>query len=157
MKTLIVFFSRTGYNKQIAEQLAKTLNADLDEIQDHTKRQGKIGWVRAGRDASSKKLTKISVTKDPQNYDRIILGGPKWAFNLIPPIRTYVKENNFENKEIALFSVSLSGEAKENFEELSQLMEGSKVIATLSLREKSLKENQYQEPLQKFITELESH
>ncbi|MHA1917627.1 MAG: flavodoxin family protein [Candidatus Ranarchaeia archaeon] len=154
MKTLIAFFSRSGNNKQIAEQLAQTLKADLDEIQDHTNRQGKLGWIRAGRDSSSKKLTKISVNKDPQNYDQIILGGPKWAFNLIPPLRTYATQFEFKNKEIAFFSVSLSGETEDTFKELTKLMKGSKVIATLSLREKSLKENEYKEPLQEFINQL---
>ncbi|MHA2407985.1 MAG: flavodoxin family protein [Candidatus Ranarchaeia archaeon] len=156
MKTLVAYFSRTGSNRTIAEHLAQTLKADLDEITDHTKRKGKIGWIRAGRDSSAKKLTKISVNKNPKDYDRIILGGPKWAFNLIPPLRSYATQFNFQDKEVAFFTVCLSGEADDVHNELDRLMEGAQVMATLTLTEKSLKENYYQEKLQKFIDELKS-
>ena len=60
MKTLIVYYSRTGLTKKIATHISETLKADIDEIIDTKKRSGAIGYMSGGRDAMKGSLTNIT-------------------------------------------------------------------------------------------------
>ena len=73
MKTLITYYSRTGNTKTVGQTLAHTLNADIDEIIDEKARMGWVNFMRAGRDARSRRTTRIQVTKKPEDYDRILI------------------------------------------------------------------------------------
>ncbi len=88
MKTLVVYYSRTGTTKKAAEIAAKELNADMEEIVDEIKRKGILGYIKSGSHALRKKLTKIEkLEKDAKDYDLIIIGSPVWANNMPPAIR----------------------------------------------------------------------
>ena len=60
MKTLVVYYSRTGFTKLVAEMIADKLGADCKEIIDKTDRKGVLGYLKAARDAMQKKKTKIA-------------------------------------------------------------------------------------------------
>ena len=45
---LVVYFSRTGHTRVLAEGIARALGADLEEIRDRTDRTGLLGWLRSG-------------------------------------------------------------------------------------------------------------
>ncbi len=90
MNALVVYYSRTGTTRKVAEKLASLLRCVSEEIHDTTNRKGKLGWLRAGKDATSKKLTKLeTVNNDPASYDIVIIGTPIWNHTLSTPIRTY--------------------------------------------------------------------
>ena len=59
MKSLVIFYSRTGNTKKVAENIANDLNCDIEEIFDTKNRAGSIGWLSAGKDANTKKLTTL--------------------------------------------------------------------------------------------------
>jgi len=103
MTNLVVYFSRTGNNRTIAQQIATALTADIDEIIDKKNRKGKLNWLLAGRDSRAGNLTEIEYQKNPQDYDTIIIGAPIWAWNPIPPLRTYLQEVDLKGKRIAFF------------------------------------------------------
>ena len=63
MKTLVVYYTRTGNSKFAAETIAAELGADTEEVIDMKKRQGTLGWLSAGKDAGSAKETQIAQTK----------------------------------------------------------------------------------------------
>ena len=68
MKILVVYYSRTGNTKAIAEALVEALNADIDEIIDLKKRMGFLNWLRSGHDALRKKFTQIKTQKMHQIF-----------------------------------------------------------------------------------------
>lgn len=104
MKSLIVYYSRTGKTKMVAETIASELGSDIEEVIDLKSREGKMGWMSATRDASGEKETQIAPTKKiPKDYDLLIIGTPVWAFNITPAIRSYIKNNDLTGKKIALF------------------------------------------------------
>ncbi|MDK2849883.1 MAG: hypothetical protein PWR32_550, partial [Candidatus Woesearchaeota archaeon] len=78
MKILVVCYSRTGKTRKIANKIAQSLNADFDEIIDQKPRRGFLGFLKAGYDATLGKTTEITFTRNPENYDLIILGTPVW-------------------------------------------------------------------------------
>lgn len=102
MKILIAYFSKTGNTKRVAIDLAKKLNAETDEIIDLQERQ----FLNKGRDAAKGLLTKIKTTKNPSDYDLVIIGSPVWAFNSTPATRTYITNFKNEFKKVAIFTTS---------------------------------------------------
>ncbi|MGD0405187.1 MAG: flavodoxin domain-containing protein [Candidatus Bathyarchaeia archaeon] len=107
MRFLVVYYSRTGNARFVAEKVASELGADTEEVIDSKNRRGWLGFIRAGYDATRGKETKIEKTqKSPQDYDLIVVGTPVWNSRLTPAIRTYLKENDLSQKKIALFSTN---------------------------------------------------
>ena len=76
MKSLVVYYSRTGNTKFAAERIAKDLNADLCEILDKKNRNGKLVFLTGGYAALREKLTTIEVTQSIDDYEFIIIGSP---------------------------------------------------------------------------------
>ena len=58
MKCLVVYYTRTGKTKVVAEKVSAELGADIEEIVDLKKREGKLGWIAGGRDAMQKNKPK---------------------------------------------------------------------------------------------------
>jgi len=80
MRTLVVYYTRTGNTKFAAETIAAEIGADIEEVVDLKNRQGKLAFISSGRDAMQGKETEIAQTKrTPTDYDLIIIGQPVWA------------------------------------------------------------------------------
>ena len=103
MKTLVVYFSRTGNTEHIANKIAENLGADICEIIDKKSRKGRFTFLTGGYESIRKKLTEIEVSKTVDDYDFIIIGSPVWANGITPAIRTFIHQNDFSNKKIACF------------------------------------------------------
>lgn len=136
MKILVVFYSRTGNTRRVGEEIAKNLNADIDEIIDKKKRSGIIGWLRCVKDAFFKKLTEIENKKRPEEYDIAIIGTPVWAGTIPPAIRTYLSQNKF-NK--TAFFCTYGTDKSKTFNEMAKL--STKPQAVLELKDKKIKES----------------
>ncbi|MGD6810071.1 MAG: flavodoxin family protein [Candidatus Bathyarchaeia archaeon] len=133
MKILVVYYSRTGKTRFVAETIASQLGADLEEIVDLKNRQGKLGWILAGKDASRKSLTEIaSLTKAPAAYDLIVIGTPIWAWSPTPAVRTYIKQNSLSGKMVALFYTS-DGDIRQADQKTKELLQDATVVSTLWL------------------------
>lgn len=92
---LVVFHSRTGTTRRVAQAIADSLKADIGEIVDLKKRTGLFGYLGAGRDALRRTLTPIDEpTNDPTEYDLVIVGTPVWAGRMSSPARSYLDRHN---------------------------------------------------------------
>jgi flavodoxin len=155
MKTLIVYYSRTGTNKKIAKSLQQNLGADIEEIIDKKNRKGFFGLISGGLDVAGQKLTQIEPEKiDPTSYDLVILVSPIWGGIITPALRSYIKKNKVKFKKIAFCSVS--GGGPDNKKAISNLEEacGKKMIASLLIKKQDVMVNKYQERLTKFAKEI---
>ncbi len=104
MKSLVVYYSRSGNARFVAETIAAEIGADIEEIIDLKKRSGLLGFLGGGSDARRGKETKISsTTKSPADYDLIVVGTPVWAGRPTPAITTYLKKNDLSGKKVAVF------------------------------------------------------
>jgi hypothetical protein len=107
----------------------------------------------AGKDGKAKKLTKIKeITKDPQNYDLVIVGTPIWAWNMSAPIRTFLTVYGGKLKSVAFFNTN-GGNPGTTFQDMEELCR-KKPMSTLSILDKELKEGKHKDKLKKFIDEL---
>ncbi|MDQ1279409.1 MAG: hypothetical protein QG670_671 [Thermoproteota archaeon] len=107
MKALVIYYTRTGNTKFVAEKIAQELGADIEEVIDKKNRSGPIGWLSAGKDAMSRSQTEIAETnKKPSEYDLIIVGTPNWASKPSPAIRTYLSKYDLTGKKVATFCIT---------------------------------------------------
>ncbi len=60
MKSLVVYYTRTGNTKFVAETIAAELVSDMEEVVDLKKREGTLGYMSASKDATGGKLTEIA-------------------------------------------------------------------------------------------------
>ena len=154
MTYLVVYYSRTGNNRTIAKTIAEKLTADIDEIIDKKNRQGKLNWLLAGRDSRSRKLTEIEYQKNPQDYDTIIIGAPIWAWNPIPPIRTYLQQVDLKGKRVAFFICSKSDAYIKMFPQLAEMTPGSEHIGNFGIQEERFKSEDYKAELEAFVEKI---
>jgi flavodoxin len=88
---LVVYFSRTGHTRVLAEGIARALDADLEEIRDRTDRTGLLGWLRSGLETVLGVSAEIErPRRDPGRYEVVIVGGPVWNSSVCTPVRTYL-------------------------------------------------------------------
>lgn len=120
MKSLIVYYSRTGNTERVAKLLAEKLKCDIEKLQDLKSRKGILGWIFGGRDGMNMKMTKIGkVSTNPENYDLVILGTPIWV-NATPAMRTYIHEFGNRFKKVAFFCTMGGTESAKLFEEMEK-------------------------------------
>ena len=146
--------SRTGKNRTIGEKVADALSADSDEIIDKKDRKGKLNWLKAGSDSRAGNLTEIEFTRNPQDYDTIIIGAPIWAWNPIPPLRTYLKEVDLTGKRVAFFICSKSEAYKDMFSRLAEMTPEADHIATFGITEDRFREGNYESELSSFVDKI---
>jgi len=154
MTYLVVYYSRTGNNRTLAEAIANGLSADIDEIIDKKNRQGRLNWLRAGRDSREGKLTEIEYQKNPQDYDTIVIGAPIWAWNPIPPLRTFLKEVDLKGKRVAFFICSQTEAYKEMFSQLAEMTPDSDHVGSFGIQERIFKNEDYSAELEAFIDKV---
>ncbi len=154
MTYLVVYYSRTGNNRTIAQQIAQALSADIDEIIDKKNRQGKLNWLLAGRDSRARKLTEIEYEKNPQDYDTIIIGAPIWAWNPIPPLRTYLQQVDLKGKRVAFFICSKSDAYIKMFPQLAEMTPDAEHVGNFGIQEERFKNEDYSADLEAFIEKI---
>jgi flavodoxin len=133
VKSLVVYYTRSGNTKFVAETIAAELGSDLEEIVDLKKRAGKLGWILAGKDSTQEKETKIAPIKlSPTDYDLIVIGTPIWAWKPTPAIRTYIAKNNLSGKKVALF-LTMDSDSKQAVEKTKALLPNSILVGELAL------------------------
>lgn len=150
MRALLVYYSRTGHTKKIAEEISQELQCDTDEIIDTVKRTGPVGLMTSGREAAKKELTKIMpAKKDPSQYDIVIIGTPVWALTMSSPVRTYIVQNKDKLKNVAFFC-TLGGIGVESaFHDLEDLS-GKRAAGTLAVNTHSITEGTYKDSVKQF-------
>ncbi len=116
MRTLIVYYSRTGKTDLIAKEIARVLNGDIIKIEEVRQRKGFLGFITARYDAIKEKCSEIKITDFKKqttltnlektaldNYDLIFIGTPVWAGKPTPAINTFISTVDFRDKKVVVF------------------------------------------------------
>lgn len=133
LKSLIVYYTRTGNARFVAETIAAEIGADVEEVVDLKKRSGPLGFLIGGKDARQGKETKTSpTTKMPTDHELVIFGNPVWAGKPASAINTYIKKNNLSGKKVAAYFTK--GQKKSQaIKEAKMLVPNSTWIGELSV------------------------
>lgn len=151
MKTLVVYYSRTDVTKKVAEIIKDRLDCDIEEIKSTVNYNGKIGFLRGGKDATSSKIIEIEPLKyDPSEYDLIYLGVPVWASKAATPLLSYIKQNEGKFNNVKFF-VTAGGSGFDSTLKQMEEYVGKTPLKTLTLTTKEVKHDEFEDKLSSFL------
>ena len=133
-KALVAFYSLTGNTRFIAETIRDTIDADLLEIKSvkeyNPKGMSKYLWGGMQAVMSSKPILE-SINTDPNGYDLIFLGTPVWAWNISPPMRSFLENFNLSGKDVAIWLCS-GRKTKDTFKNFKALMKDVNIVGQMN-------------------------
>lgn len=151
MKVLVAYYSRTNVTKKVGDAIAKSLNADVEEITSKVKYEGKIGYARAGKDAIKEKIIELGDLKyNPSDYDLVYLGAPVWAGKAANPMISYIKQNEGKFNNVKFFATAGSNDFEKIFKQMQDYV-GKAPQKTLGLTTKEVKKEEFEEKMNSFI------
>jgi flavodoxin len=131
-KTLIVYHSRSGYTRRLAQSLAARLDADLDEIRIVQSLDGPLGYVMCAIEAIGGLGPALRpATRDPATYDLVVVGTPVWFWSLASPVRSWLEQHPLRGRRFAFFCTMGGSGASCVFSTMKKLA-GGDPIATLA-------------------------
>lgn len=132
-KTLIVYHSRTGNTRRVAQALARRLDADLDEIRIVQPMGGALGYAACAIEAIAGLTPALRpMKKDPSDYALVLIGTPVWFRRLSSPVRSWLARHRALRGRVALFCTMGGSGAQRVFATMAALL-GSPPAATLAL------------------------
>jgi flavodoxin len=150
MKTLVVFYSRTGTTRKVGEMIAEKIGAEIEEIKDTVDRSGVKGYLVSGRDAMKKRITKLEPPQhDLSDYDLVVIGTPIWGWSMSVPVRTFVTEQKDKFKKVAFFCTMGGSGDKNAFSEMGKII-GKEPMATLALKTREVAGGKISEKIDSF-------
>jgi flavodoxin len=153
-RALVVYYSRTGTTRGVAETLAQKLDADLEEIVDRKRRGGVIGFMGGGKDALLKKVADIDEPrKDPAEYQLVLLGTPVWAGSVTPAVRAYIELKAASLPDVAFFLTTGGSGIDKTFQAMAELC-GKQPQGTLGLKERDVKKGAAGDAIDGFVATL---
>ena len=155
-KALVVYYSRTGNTKAIAESVREVLGADIQEIKDMKDRSGFFGYIGGMIDSKKNPITEISPKEvNIRDYDLIVIGSPGWGVKLTPAINTFIDRTDFTGKKVILFGVASARIQQKTLDEYSKVItsRGGKVIDTFIIKTLWLDRNEMKGKAKKISIE----
>ena len=139
-KILTVYYSNSTHTKQVAQNLHSIVGGDIKEIkliEEYPNNVFKISKL-VRKQIKEGYLPKIEDI-DILDYDIVFVGSPVWNFSMSLPVKTFLKNNNFENKTIIPFFTYSGGANKKNIiNEINDATKAKNVIKPLFMFENGI-------------------
>ena len=130
-KCLVVYYSKTGNTKKIAEAVVKRMGGDICEVNEK-------GAIMSSIDTSS--------------YGLVVVGTPVNGFKASLPIQSYLRQNRAKLPSVAFF-VTYGLFTAGTFGGLEKLT-GKKPIATLAIKGKDVQQGKIEAKVDSFVAAL---
>lgn len=141
-RTFIIYYSRTGHAKELAESIAARLGAKLEHVE-LLRRQfdGWLGFARGLLATISRRDAAIKTPpSDLADYDTVVLCTPVWAGRLATPARTWLKAARGQIHNLAVCATAGGRRAPKLFAEAAEILDKPLVaVALLSDRDRNPK------------------
>lgn len=155
MKVLIAYYSRTGYTRRVAEQLAARLQATLSPITEARSRLGFLGYQRCIVESVLDRDAAINpATEDPAQYDLVVLGTPVWAWHLSSPVRAFARRHAASVNRCAFFCTMGGAGADKALAALERCL-GQAPRATLALTDREIDDGSAGSKIDAFVAALQ--
>ena len=134
---LCMYYSRTGNTRQVVEELAAELGAEVVELRDDVDRGGTRGWLRCGLDAmrrTTRPLLPFQTERPLQDYRLVIVASPVWAGRCSSVVRGFLKQHGKKLTNAAYVVTRGSEERSEEVFDQMDLYTPCGHVAAVSLR-----------------------
>ncbi len=129
-RTLVVYFSRTGTTRHVADEIARALDADVDVIVERRSRAGILGYLRSAYEATRKRTIDIAhAARLPANYDLVIIGTPTWNASVSSPVRSYLHRYARSMHDVAFFCTCGGRGGERVIEQMTELSKAPRATA----------------------------
>ena len=130
-KTLIIYFSKSGHTKAIAETIARETSSTLHEITTAKKYPSTYIMTILESRKEFKRNEKPALTdskiEDFSSYERIIIGFPVWFFTCPMAVVSFIERYDFSGKEIYPFCTSGGSSCAKATAKIKELCPGANV------------------------------
>ncbi len=155
MKSLILYYSRSGATAKVANALGTALSADIKEIKCPRYQSGWFAYLRAGYDSVKGRLPLIDVPEVVfEDYDLVIIGAPIWTSYPALPLRSFLAQKPELPGRVAVF-LTYGGHSPA--EKAVKMVEGLLHIpleVSLELPHDQVVEGRYSDAVDTFVAKL---
>jgi flavodoxin len=102
-QVVVVYYSRTGKTRAVAERLAELLSAEIEEIRETRSREGIRGALSGGWQAFRKRSSQLASKHFTAGRAAVVLGMPVWAGGPPPAVRAYVEHADLTGRDVFVF------------------------------------------------------
>lgn len=154
--TLVVYFSRHGHTRRVAQLIAEQCSADTEEIVDGIGRHGVWGYLRSLVEAVLRRPAPIQPSRrSPRDYDTVIIGTPVWAWHLASPVRAYLCRHRGRFRRVAFFCCHRGWGSGAVLQEAARLCARPPMV-TLSLSHREVARGGHRSALSRFVRAVRS-
>lgn len=148
---LVVFHSRSGHCRMIAEALGHKRGWSLGEV---VYLQGGQSYGRCARDALLRREPEIRYRgPDPSRFEVVLLVSPVWCWRLCPPMRSFVRSMHGKLDNVAVLSCMGGSGAGNAVAEVERLID-SPVVAKIAFRQDQVESGSHTDLLQAFADDV---
>jgi flavodoxin len=136
-KVLIVYYTRTGNTKQMADTIQRLAGGDCVELKTVNPYPSSYDAVleQARREIDSGYKPPLStVIADIDTCDVIFVGYPIWHGTTPPPVVSFLSEHDFSGKTVIPFCTSGSSSGDTSFRNVGRLCSRATVLEGLQIR-----------------------
>lgn len=157
MHSRVVYYSRGGTTRLLAEALAARLVAELSEITCKKYKPGLIGYLSAGRDAMRGATPPITVEPESEPPDCLLIGTPVWAGKPAAPVQSFMAGLQELPARVGVFITSGGPPPQPNAQARVSELLGRAPDAWLMLQEGDVKAGTHMDAIDDFLRDLAGH
>lgn len=136
-KILVTYYSQTSNTKAVAEEIAKKLGADIEEIVAVNPYDGDFNATieRGLKELEQGILPEIKpIAADISKYDVVFIGFPVWFGTYAPPISTFLENADLSGKKIFPFCTFGSGGLESSTADLAKAEPKAEILPGYGVR-----------------------
>lgn len=158
-KTLIVYYSLTNTTEKVATMLQEQIGGDIYEIEIYKTYPSVVSEVSA--EAREERRTgNLPELKGElpklDDYDLILVGGPVWSMTVASPLMNYLKQTDFDGKNVVGFWTD-DAQAGRYFDEFKDQVQNGNVLDGFGMSNvKSLSDDEINKNLDSWISDISS-
>ncbi len=136
-KVLVLYYSQTGNTKAVAEEIAKRLSADIEEITPVEPYEPNFQETieRCMKERELGIIPRIDPVKaDLVHYDVIFIGFPVWFGTYAPPVTAFLNDVDLSGKIIVPFCTFGSGGLESSVKDMVAAEPNAKILPGYGVR-----------------------
>lgn len=158
LRTLVVYYSRTGTTAALGDAIARRLAAhgsvDVEALFDVVDRRGPFGFVRSIVDTIRRQRPALAtLAHDAARYDLVVLGTPVWGSTVSAPMRTFLAAHAGRLPRVAFFLTDGLTSHEMVFHDMTELV-GTEPLATLGLDHDAVDRGVYDTAVATFVDRI---